>query len=376
MGKRHKRERRKQARRPRQIDPLGLGQPKVPSDFAEMVRDIGLYVGCESPAAARTILRGQIQLEVDAMATLVEDADAFDVIELMRMRELPPVPDPRAAIPDSSAVAIEIVAAVLLSRSSRKPSTRPREETRPHMAVNELHDRAMRLTRLAQARQLTEARLNDDSLALLAAEYQGAVMGIRNMQYASIRDAHEARLFNNERAAGLMQKHLGYTYPDVLGVRSAIAAVSSDRMTALRDGTAEIMLRHQGIPPNQVPEAEADDFISQMISLMFLPGDRATLTAQDVAGAAAVSEEIALAVLTSYSQPFDPSIPVTDRVYDMLTGTNPFLATPLVSDGEGRFVSTSNEVGNDSLRRIFEKALTKDNKDFNSYDKKLEPSRV
>jgi hypothetical protein len=36
----------------------------------------------------RTILREQIQLEVDAMAALVQDADAFDVIELMRLREL------------------------------------------------------------------------------------------------------------------------------------------------------------------------------------------------------------------------------------------------------------------------------------------------
>ena len=117
------------------------------------------------------------------------------------------------------------------------------------------------------------------------------------------------------------------------------------------------------LPLAQVPAAEADEFMSQMVSLMFLPGDRATLTAHDVATAAGVSEETALAVLTSYSQSFDPSISATDRVYDMLVGTNPFLTTPLVSDGEGSFVSTSNEVGNDSLRRILEKALTSNNKD-------------
>lgn len=343
----------------------------MPPDLADTVGDISLFAACASVAEARTVLRDQIRLEVDAMATLVEDADAFDVIELMRMRELPPVPDPRAAIPDSSALAVEIVAAVLLSRKSRKPSSRPREETRPHMVVNELHGRALRLIRVAQARQLVEARLSDDSLAMLAAEYQGAVMGIRNMQYASIRDVHEARLFDNDQAASLMRKHLGYTYPDLVAVRSAMTSVSSQRMTALRDGTAEIMLRNQGIPPAQVPAAEADEFISQMVSLMFLPGDRATLTARGVATAAGVSEETSLAVLTSYSQSFDPSLSGTDRVYGMLVGTNPFLTTPLVSDGQGNFVSTSNEVGNDSLRRILEKALTADNGDFNSYDKKL-----
>lgn len=359
------------------MDPLGLRQQNGSPDFAgsirddlpDMVGDISLFADCESTAAARTVLRDQIQLEVAAMTALIEDADAFDVIELMRLRELSAIP--QAAVPDGSALAIEIVAAVLLSRPSRKPSARPREETRPHMAVNELHDRAVRLTRLAQARQLTEAALNGDSLAMLAAEYQGAVMGIRNMQYTSIRDAHEARLFDNERAASLMQKHLGYTYPDVVAVRTAISEVSSQRMTALRDGTADIMLRNQGIPPALVPAAEAEEFLSQMVELMFLPGDRATISVHDVAPTAGVSEETALAVLTSYSQSFDSSISAADRVYDMLVGTNPFLTTPLVSDGAGNFLSTSNEVGNDSLRRIFEKALTSHSKDFNSYDKKL-----
>jgi len=57
-----------------------------------MVSDISLFAGCESVAAVRTILREQVQLEVDAMAALVQDADAFDVIELMRLRELGVVP--------------------------------------------------------------------------------------------------------------------------------------------------------------------------------------------------------------------------------------------------------------------------------------------
>ncbi|WP_373140482.1 hypothetical protein [Mycobacterium marinum] len=278
----------------------------------------------------RTILREQIQLEVDAMAALVQDADAFDVIELMRLRELGVATQ---AAPGGSALAIEIVAAVLLSRGSRKPSALPRDETRPHVAVNELHQRALRLMRLAQARQLAEAALNGDPLPMLAAEYQGAVMGIRNLQYSSVRDAHEARLFDNERAANLMQKHLGYTYPQVVAVREAIREVSSQRMTELRDGTAEIMLRNQGVPPGQIPAAEAEEVVSQMVALMFLPGDRATISANDVAPLAGVDDETALAVLTSFSQFFDSAVSAMDRVYDMLVGTNPFLGTPLVSDG-------------------------------------------
>jgi hypothetical protein len=376
VRKRCKNKRRKGAPRQRRIDPLGLrqesGSPSfadgLGGDLADMVGDISLFAGCESISAARTILRDQIQLEVDAMAALVKDADAFDVIELIRLRELGVVPQ---AAPGGSALAIEIVAAVLLSRGSRKPSARPREETRPRMAVDELHHRALRVMRLAQARQLTEAALNGDSLAMLAAEYQGAVMGIRNLQYSSVRDAHEAQLFDNERAASLMQKHLGYTYPQVVAVRRAIGEVSSQRITELSDGTADIMSRNQGVPPAKVPASEAEELTAQMVALMFLPGDRATISAEDIAPPAGVSDETALAVLTSFSQVFDSSISATDRVYDMLVGSNPFLSTPLISDGAGNFVSTSNEVGNDSLRRIFEKALSSNSKDFNSYDQKL-----
>jgi hypothetical protein len=213
MGKRG--ERRRQRRRKKSSDArnrMGSRNHRASLDFGQMIEDMGLFGDCETADAARALLREQIRLEVVAMTALVEDADAFDVIELMRMRELGPVSDPRFAVPDSSAVAIEIVAAVLLSRESRKTSDCPRLETRPHMAVNELHDRSARLMRLAQTRQLVEAGLSDDPLALLAGQYQGSVMGIRNMQYAAIRDAHETKLLDNERAASLMQKHLGYTY--------------------------------------------------------------------------------------------------------------------------------------------------------------------
>jgi hypothetical protein len=53
-----------------------------------------------------------------------------------------------------------------------------------------------------------------------------------------------------------------------LGHHCAVVAT----IDALRDGTAEIMPRHRGIPPAQVPEADAEKFRLQMISLMFLAG--------------------------------------------------------------------------------------------------------
>ncbi|MET8846025.1 hypothetical protein [Amycolatopsis sp. NPDC004625] len=299
----------------------------------------------------------------------VEDADAFDVIELMRMREFPPVPYPNLAW-EGSALNIEIIAAMLLGRESRKPNDTPRMNTRPHEAVSELHSRAQRLGRLATYRQLIEARISDDPLAPLAAEYQGAVLHIRNLQYDTIRENHETQLFDNTIVAPLMAEHLGYTYPDVVTVRHAMHKLGGDRMTRLRDETGAIVMRHHGTPPDQVPEDDVREFMTRMVPFMFLPADRAIITAEDIATDSGADVDVVRAVLDSYAQTFDDSITPARRVYDLLTSGNPFHLTPLLSDGAGNYVETANGVGLDSLRRIVESALV-GTTPFHRYDKKV-----
>lgn len=347
------------------------GRPKDidASALDNALREIGLFADCTTSQDVRTVLYEQTKIEVAAIQHLVLDADAFDVIELMRMREFPPAPDPRIVMPESSALVVELVAAVLLSRGSRKPDPRPRRETRPHEAVGALHQHASRLSRIATYRLQFESRLQNDPLVALAAEYQAAVLNIRNLQYDQIRRDHERLLFANPSVEQLMRQYLGYSYTDVLAVRSAMAELSSQRMTALRDGTADIIEKYPGIPPAEIPADDADAFMSMMIPFMFLPADRAVITGEEIAVAAQIDAETAIQVLNSYAQTFDTSVDAVDRVYNMLTGTNPFLTTPLITDGEGNFVATTNDVGLDSLRRIFEKALPPNSPEFVRYDK-------
>lgn len=339
-------------------------------DFGDPTKEIGLFAGCHSVADVRTVLREQVKIETTAMLKLVAEADAFDVIELMRMREFPPVPDPRVTMPGGSALAVEMVAAVLLSRSSRKPSEIPREETRPHEQIAELHTRAKRLARLATYRQRYEAYLSEHVLARLASEYQGAVLNIRNLQYDHIRDEQERGLFQHLVVEELMKKHLGYGYDDVVNIREALKSISADRMTSLRDETGDIMLEYQEISPEEMPEEVIARFREAMIDLIFLPGKRATIYAAELAEAGQMDATKVLAVLNSYSQVFDDSISAEVRVFDILTGTNPFLTTPLVADGAGGFVSTVNDPGLDSLRRIFERMLVPHSSDMRRYDQR------
>lgn len=337
-------------------------------DFGDPATELLLFAECQTVADVRAVLREQVEIETAAMLNLVSDADAFDVIELMRLREFSPVPDPRLSMPGGSGLAVEIVAAAMLSRAGRKPSGVPREETRPHEQIEQLHLRAKRLARLAIYRQQYEAYLSDHPLARLGAEYQGAVLNIRNLQYDHIRDDHEQRLFRHPVVDQLMQERLRYSYDDVIAVRNALKDGSANRMTSLRDESGDIMLEYQGTAPGDMPEEVIARFQEVMISFMFLPGERATFLASELAEDGKADKQTVFTVLNSFSQAFDDAVPAGVRVFDLLTGTNPFLTTPLIADGSGGFISTVNDPGLDSLRRILERSLIEHQSDMRRYD--------
>lgn len=330
--------------------------------------ELAVFQSCRTAQEHRRVLRAQVDAEVERMLALVADADAFDVIELMRMREFPVAP--LLAVPDGTALNVEIVAAMLLGRPSRTPSPTLQDDTSPHLVVSELHDRADRLARLAALRRLSEASLSSDPFALLAAQYQSTVLLTRNLQYDSIRDQQDMLLFDNAIVESLMLEHLGYTYPDVVAVRSAMKDLSGERMTSLRDALGDFSEKFADTPLSDVPADVSAAFESALVSFMFRPGRRSAMTPKEVADHAGISVSAAQAVMRSSAQGFDPTVCPAERVYELLTSTNPFAASPLVSDGAGNYAETTTGVGLDSLRRTVETALT-GTKHWNTYDKKV-----
>lgn len=326
---------------------------------------------CKSVAEVRTLLRQHVEREVEAMTRLVDGLDAFDVIELMRMREFPVVPDPRAAPAGGSGLYVELVAALMISRGSRVPTPSVEEDSRPHLIIEELHQRCAKIGRVASYRSLMEGQLQDDNpLAALASEYQGTVLNVSNLQYDHIRDRHDKELFDSPAARELMLEHLGYSYGDVLGVRTAMQEISARRLTQLRDVAGDLFEEHGGVDPQDLPPDVVEKLRGAMTEFMFLPASRAVITPDDVAAEAGFDRALVVRVMGSFSQVFDPNITATDRIYSLLTGTNPFLARPLLAAGEDEFVLTNNEIGLDSLRRVFEQALTANQSHFRKYDQK------
>ena len=170
-----------------------------------------------------------MEVEVSAIVELVKEFDAFDVIELMRLREFPIVPAAGLSPGyDGSGAVLDLIALVLLTRPVRNPSGLPREHGQPHEVINDLHTRAERLVRLSSFwKQWTAKLRGDTALVRIAAQYQSYFVGVRRYQYDSVEDAHERALFDRPEIDVLLREHLGFTHAEfggfAMGCRSATA---------------------------------------------------------------------------------------------------------------------------------------------------------
>ncbi len=294
-------------------------------------------------------------------------ADAFDLIELMRLREVPisPVLGLEPGF-EGSGAALEMVALTLTCRASRLATNPDRADTRnPHELIPELHDAAMRLLRLTTFYVMVSARFSEEPLASLAAEYQANVVNVRTMQYPRLQDQHNAALLAGDRLRGVVETALGFSYEQFVEARDAIADLYSGRFMALRDETAAIV--EEFPTPDAVPPEVGERFSEAMIQMMFLPGERAQFTAADLADRVDLDPNALQSILDAFSIGFSERDP-GDAIIAFLRGDNPFRTAGLVTDGQGNYVIASNPIGTDALRYIVEEAL-KDDPRWNAYDK-------
>lgn len=347
--------------------PLGVDLSLLGDD---PLAEIAVFVGATDITELDRRMRAEVTTEVAKMLEAIGDADAFDVIELLRMRALPVSPE-LALEPgfDGSAAAIELVALVLLARGERQPGGTPRAETRPHEQTEELHERAKRLLRLASYRSFSTAQLGSESvLAHLAAEYQSYFVGVRSHQYRSVQDAHDAALFDRPDANGLLESQLGFTYRAFLAVREAILTSYSTQLNDILDRMADALPRTGG-DESELSAGEQASLRDDAISFIFLPGQRATFTSQDLAELCDIHVDEIRAVLDLFSTEFTVTDPV-DAVMAFLGGTNALGLTGLVRAGDER-VMISSPIGDDSFRASAESALKADPKVWRRYDQKI-----
>ncbi len=332
--------------------------------------DLGVFADLTSPEALQGRLFEEVDAGIAAMVATVRELDAFDVIELTRMREAPIVPVlALEAGYDGIGAAIDLVSLVCLSRPGREPEEKTCESTAPHQAIDDLHASATRLLRLAQFMHGASAMLAaDDPLARLTSEYQSYLVGVRNLRYDSIEVEHDAALFGRTDISALLGEHLGFTFGEFTTVRSAIQAIYSRKLTSLRDETSDIMKRCQA-EGREPTEDEIRVFRESMSDLMFRPGERASFTVSDIANESGLGVDRAAAVLDAFGIEFDGTRDAAATVCAFLRGINPLGRTCLIRDPDGNYLMTGNQIGTDSFRVIAETALKADAKAWRRYDR-------
>lgn len=323
----------------------------------ESIADLAVLANASSRADLDAALGSEVQAEVAAILALVAEADAFDVIELLRLRELPIVPA-LALRPDydGNGAVLDLVALALLCRTGRAAAVAGDEEAAPHEAVQEIHDRASRLLRLATFwAKCSERLLHDDPMARLAAEYQSYFVAVRALQYESIQRSHDAELFERPEVERFLIDQFGFTFAQFEAVRLSVRDIYSDGMTSIRDSTGGLMLRCQDEGRDPTDE-ELIDFRASMTDLMFLPGERASFTAEDVAEASGIEADTVSRVLDTFSISFGLDQDPADAVFQLLRGRNPLATRALVRD-EGRYLTVGGRIGADAFRAVVESEL-------------------
>jgi hypothetical protein len=334
------------------------------------VSEVQIFSGAVTASTIQERLDAEIRDEVQAIVGVTQDHDAFDLIELLRMRESPVVPVlALGGGHDGSGAVIDLLSLILLTRENRMPSGKDRTDLRPHATIPELHHRAKRLLRLSTYARSARAYVADlDPLIRLATEYQSYLVSVRSLQYESVQTAHDEALFGRPEIDSLLTAKLGFSYREFAAVRAAIQGRYSRILTGLRDTTGDIV---QGAEAEgrQPTDEERGIFREAMVAFIFLPGERASFTVADIATEAELAHSQAAAVLGTFTMDFDDGHDAVSATQEFLRGVNPLARRSLVRDHAGNYLMTGLQIGTDSFRVIAEDALKTDSKAWKRYDR-------
>jgi hypothetical protein len=295
---------------------------------------------------------------VEKIIRRLRGVDAFDVLELLRNREImaarlgysePEVP--------ANPKTLEIVGTILLARGARTVGTAARSDE-GQRAMEMLHIVGSEIGKAGTFSALAEAGRTGDPWARLGAAFRLARLSILNLHYRSIDDSINRRLFGEGAFAAALSQRLGFTWHDFQRVRSAIldgyATTLFGAFEALADEEDE--LHETGASPI---EEDRERLRALRSSVMTHPGHRASFRVEEIAQRSGVAIEVTSKILQLFSVQFSPTDPV-EAVEAYLRGASPFADAALIRDDDDNYLQLGLEIGDDNYRQITERSLGRD----------------
>ncbi|WP_286139804.1 hypothetical protein [Arthrobacter sp. Rue61a] len=313
-----------------------------------------------------------IRENVEAIAKAVNQADAFDVIELMRNHETPMVlAGRRESLAGQLPAAVELVALILLARGRRLlPGVDPKG-SQPSRLVPNLHERAHTMLSVGQFMLLSEGESQKfGPLTTLAATYVGHELNVKFKQYAHIHEAINEALFSSKHLGTLLLDSIGFTYEDFLAVRTTIDTVYWDRLNSAGETVGQIAHEWRAGGGKNQSSARTEEGKAALYDFMVFPGERASFTASEIAHGSDVPEDRVQAIFDLFSVSFAGERDPVAAVQSFLAGDNPLRGASLIGDGAGSYVGLGVPIGTDCLRLVVEAKLKEKSGRWKRYEKR------
>lgn len=305
---------------------------------------------------------------VAEISALTAGFDGFDIVELMRQREIPfTLTGYQESQSDGMAAFIEVAALVLLARGTRSALESEPTETPPNHVIDQLHSLASAILTVGTISVLAESENNKyGPLTRLAAEYRVSELNVRGKQYNHIHDEFNRELFGTDALDGLMDKFVGFEFDDFVKVRDAIGDVYIEKLSDARDQLHTAV--HDSIEYENQDTAMVNLGRAAFDDMFVHPGRRASFTAAEIAEETGIPAARVTIILEKFSISFS-ELDATLSVLDFLDGTSPFSRIGLISDGSGNYLTLHAPIGTDCFRQVIEDSLKADARAWRRYDR-------
>jgi hypothetical protein len=296
--------------------------------------------GGDASAAADEV-RGAVTTLAERVAELTGPFDAFDVLEQVRMTQLPlDVETYQETEHEGLAAVIELTAAVLATRGHRAPTKPASADSRPDPSgvIDDVVEACRGAVRLGSFLPVLNVGLDDAAGHVRSAAALREV-SLRNMAYPHMASETLSELFDEPSITEACHKALGCSVADILAVTEYLSEQHSrawsrryDAMRAFEQVTRAEHERFKSDPEDYEPDDATTAAVKALYSEAWeLAADASRVDSADISAAVGFNRTVVDRVLELLSIDMQAGDPGTAAV-SFLEGRSPFRLSPILRD--------------------------------------------